>query len=127
MESLAERKMRLRKRASRLVRIRINCMNPNKKAWQGEIFTVSNSSAGTFKKFVPFSAENGWHIPQIMLGMIQDRKFVEHYIAGKDSRGREIKRHKLVKEFAIEILPPLNAKEINDLRIQQGLANNLTN
>ena len=126
VETLTERKIRLRKKASRLVRIRLTCMNPNKRAWQGEVFTVSNSSAGTFKKFVPFNADNGWHIPQMMLGMIEDRKYVEHYVAGKDSRGREIKRHRLVKEFAIEKMPPLTEQEIHDLKIQQGLANNLS-
>ena len=121
-ETPVERKMRMHRQASRLVRIRMTCMNPAKKAWPGEMFTVSNSSAGTFKKYIPFNIDNGWHIPQIMLGMLQERKFVEHYTAGKDSRGRPIKRHRLIREFAIEEMPPLTASEIEDLKTQQALA-----
>ena len=97
-------------------------MNPAKKAWQGEMFTVSNSSAGTFKKFVPFNIEDGWHIPQIMLNFLQERKFSEHYVSGKDSRGRDIKRYRLSREFAIEIMDPLTMKELNDLKIKQSMA-----
>jgi hypothetical protein len=121
-ETPIERKMRMHRKASRLIRIRMTCMNPSKKAWPGEVFTVSNSSAGTFRKYIPFNIDNGWHIPQIMMGMLKERKFVEHYTAGKDSRGREIKRHRLVKEFAIEELPPLTKKELDELKTQQALA-----
>jgi len=121
-ESASARKVRLRKQAGKLIRIRVTCMNPVKKAWEGEIFTVSNSVVGTFKKFVPFNVDNGWHIPQMMLDMLQERKFVEHFISGKDSRGRPIKRHRLVREFAIEIMDPLTLKELDDLRRQQAMA-----
>jgi len=121
-ETPAERKIRERKKASRLIRIRLSCMNPAKKAWNGEVFTVSNSVAGTHKKFVPFHAPNGWHVPEIMVGMIKDRKFVEHYIAGKDAKGRDIKRHRLVPEFVVAELPPLTPEEIQELKVQQALS-----
>src|SRR5690606_37676690 len=39
-----------RNRALKLVRCRITCMNPNKREWEGEIFTAGNSVIGAVEK-----------------------------------------------------------------------------
>lgn len=119
-ETQAEIAERLRKEAQRLVRVRITCMNPNKKDWDGEIFTVSNSVVGTLRKYVPFNAEDGWHIPSMMLDFLRDKQFVQHYVEKKN--GQEINRHKLVKEFAIEVLEPLTEEELKELAQRQAMA-----
>ena len=119
-ETQAEIAERLRKEAQRLVRVRITCMNPNKKDWDGEIFTVSNSVVGTLRKYVPFNAEDGWHIPSMMLDFLRDKQFVQHYVEKKN--GQEINRHKLVKEFAIEVLEPLTQEELKELAQRQAMA-----
>ena len=119
-ETQAEIADRLRKEAQRLVRVRITCMNPNKKDWDGEIFTVSNSVVGTLRKYVPFNAEDGWHIPSMMLDFLRDKQFVQHYVEKKN--GQEINRHKLVKEFAIEVLEPLTQEELKELAQRQAMA-----
>lgn len=122
-ETPAQRKIRLRKKASRLVRFRLTCMNENKKKWPGELFTVSNSTVGTFKRFIPFAADS-WHCEQMLLNMIKDRQFSTFYeVPGK--KGRMVKRTRLAKEFSVEILPPLTSKELTDLRTKQAMANNL--
>lgn len=122
-ETQAEIAERLRKEAQRLVRVRITCMNPNKKDWDGEIFTVSNSVVGTLRKYVPFNAEDGWHIPTMMLDFLRDKQFVQHYVEKKN--GQEINRHKLVKEFAIEVLDPLTQEELKELAQRQAMARNV--
>lgn len=109
------------KDASKLVRIRLTCMNPEKGKWPGEIFSVGSAKLGTFKRFVPFNAEEGWHIPRVMLEMIKDRKYSSFYTV-KDSKGREITRSKLVPEFSVEILPPLTAEERKDISIKKAMA-----
>lgn len=119
-ETQAEIAERLRKEAQRLVRVRITCMNPNKKDWDGEIFTVSNSVVGTLRKYIPFNAEDGWHIPAMMLDFLRDKQFVQHYVEKKN--GQEINRHKLVKEFAIEVLEPLTEEELKELAQRQAMA-----
>ncbi len=48
-ESPHKRRMRLIREANSLVRCRISCMNPAKKDWPGEIFTVSNAVVGTVR------------------------------------------------------------------------------
>lgn len=122
-ETQAEIADRLRKEAQRLVRVRITCMNPNKKDWDGDVFTVSNSVVGTLRKYVPFNAEDGWHIPAMMLDFLRDKQFVQHYVEKKN--GQEINRHKLVKEFAIEVLDPLTQEELKELAQRQAMARNV--
>jgi len=111
-----------RKEASKLVRIRITCMNPNKKNWEGEIFSIGSSKLGTFKKFVPFDSIDGWHVPHIIYNMIKDRKCSVFYNA-KTPNGQKIRKSKLVPEFSIEVLDPLNEAELRNLSRQQALVN----
>lgn len=115
----AKRIRELKAKANELVRIRVTCMNPAKKDWPGEIFTAGNSVVGTFRKMVPFEAE--WHVPRIILNMMQERKYQSFYKV-KTPKG-EVTRNKLVKEFAIEILPPLTPKELKELAQRQAMAN----
>lgn len=122
-EEVSQRSKRaeMQKKASELVRIRVTCMNPAKKEWEGEIFTVGNSAVGTFKKFVPFNAEDGWHVPRIILNAIQERQ-CQIFYAAKDARGNSTRKAKLIKEFAVEILPPLTEQELKELAQRQLMA-----
>lgn len=106
------------KNANRLVRVRVTCMNPNKRDWEGEIITVSNSVVGTFKKFVPFNSVEGWHIPFIILQALKERQ-CQIFVNGTDANGRKIKRAQLIAEFGIEVLPALNETELKDLAQRQ--------
>lgn len=120
-ESRIQMRNRLRKEASALVRVRVTCMNPNKKEWKGEIFTASNSIVGTFRKYVQFNTEEGWHVPQIILNMIKARQFQTFYTI-KNERGVAVRKGKLVPEFAVEVLPPLTEEELLELSRRQALA-----
>ena len=120
-ESRIQMRNRLRKEASALVRVRVTCMNPNKKEWKGEIFTASNSIVGTFRKYVQFYTEEGWHVPQIILNMIKARQFQTFYTI-KNERGVAVRKGKLVPEFAVEVLPPLTEEELLELSRRQALA-----
>ena len=121
VESEGQRLRRLKQEANELVRIRLTCMNPAKKEWDGEIISVGNSLVGTLKKFVPFNADEGWHVPRIMLEMLQARQ-CQVFVSGKSKNGVTTRQSKLIREFAIEILPPLTAQEIKDLAQRQAMA-----
>lgn len=112
---------RMRNEQLVLIRIRLACMNPIKAEWQGELFTVGNSLVGTVTKFVPFNAEDGWHVPKILLDFMQDR-MCQIFVTSKTKNGVSIKQGKLIKEFAIEILPPLTQEELRDLAQRQAMA-----
>lgn len=114
----------LKKEASKLVRIRVTCMNPNKKEWEGEIFTVSNAVVGTFKKYVPFNTEEGYHVPHIIYEQLKERK-CQIFQTVRDSRGNKSRKGKLINEFSIEMLPPLTPAELQELARKQAMANSV--
>ena len=106
------------KKSKALVRIRLTCMNPAKTDWHGEIYTVQNRSVGTLRKFIPFNAENGWHVPQMMLDFLKDKKCQVFHTVTRN--GIKVRQGKLVPEFAIEVLPPLTQKELDQIATRQA-------
>lgn len=122
--SAGQLKMQVVKEATKLVRIRVTCMNPNKTDWDGEVFTASNSVVPTQKKFVPFNAEDGWHVPQIIVNMIAERK-CQIFKTIKGPKGEKIRKGHIVPEFSIEYMDRLTEFEMKELATQQAVANNL--
>ena len=111
-----------KRRAGLLVRVNVTCMNPNKKEWEGEIFSVGSAKLGTFKKYIPFNTSDGWHIPHIMYEAMKERKCsVFHTV--KDQLGNKIRKSRLIPEFSIDVLPPLDKQGLKDLAQRQALAN----
>lgn len=102
--------------AKALVRVRITCMDPSKKEYDGEIFSVSNSVVGTVKRYIPFG--HAWHIEQIMLNMLRDKKY-QAFHEVKTPGGGTVKRGRLVPAYAIETLPALSEKELAELKQRQ--------
>lgn len=122
----SEDAIRTRKRneALELVRIRVSCMNPNKKEWDGELFTVGNALVGTQKKFVPFNNEEGWHVPRIIYNALVDRE-CQIFVSQRDNRGNNVRKPKLIKEFAVEVLPNLTVAELEELARRQAMAKSI--
>ena len=120
-ETEGAKRFRLRREANELVRIRVTCMNPAKAEWEGEIFTAGNSTVGSFSKFIPFNADEGWHVPRIILNQIQQRQ-CQIFVSVRDGRGNTTRKGKLIKEFAVELMPALTPKELADLAQRQAMA-----
>lgn len=121
VEDEASERARLMEEAAKLVRIRVTCMNPAKKEWSGEIIAVGNSVVGTHKKFVPFNADEGWHVPNIIYQHIVSRE-CQVFVTVRDERGNTHRKGKLIKEFAVEVLPPLTTEELAELARRQAMA-----
>lgn len=115
---------RLKLAASELVRVRVSCMNPNKKEWDGEIFTVGNALVGTFKKYVPFNAEDGWHVPRIIYNQLTERQ-CQIFYSDRDERGNSIRKSRTIKEFAVEVMTPLTSEELQELARRQAMAKSI--
>lgn len=107
--------------ATKLVRIRLTCMNPLKKEWDGEVLTVGNAVVGTLKKYIPFNADDGWHVPHMMYEELRDRQCQVFYTKTLPN-GEKVREGKLIKEFAIEVLPQLNKEELAELAQRQAMA-----
>lgn len=120
-ETKEQKRLRLLQEATKLVRIRVTCMNPAKKEWEGEIITVGNNVVGTIKKYIPFNADEGWHVPHIMYEMLKERQ-CQVFVSTKTKNGVTIRQGKLIKEFAIEVLPPLTEEELKDLAQRQAMS-----
>ena len=123
-ETEDQKRQRQVQEASKLVRIRLTCMNPFKKDWEGEFFTVGNSVVGSFTKYVPFNSEDGWHVPQIMYNHILERQS-QIFVTRKTERGVTVREGKLIKEFAVEVLPQLTREELDELARRQAMAGGL--
>lgn len=124
VETEIMRQRRLKREAHALVRIRLTCMNPAKKEWDGEIITTGNSLIGTVSKFVPFNAEEGWHVPHIIYEQLVAR-MCQVFVVKKTKGGVSVREGKLIREFAIEIMPQLTTAELHDLAQRQAMAKSI--
>ena len=120
-ETDGQRRSRKKREANELVRIRLTCMNPAKKEWEGEIITAGNSTVGTFKKFIPFNAPEGWHVPRIIYNQLVQRE-CQIFMTARDSQGRATRKGKVIKEFAVEVLPALAQDDLDEMARRQAMA-----
>ncbi len=125
-DNLGLLKLKAQKRATRLIRCIVTNRNPLKQSWDGEIFTVSNDLIGQQRKFVPFSLDEGYHLPQIIIDTLKDKECTV-FVNSKTKNGEKVKVGKLIKEYAIEILPPLTQKELGALASQQAARGSIDN
>jgi hypothetical protein len=121
LETAGQRRVRQKRTALALVRIRVTCMNPAKKEWDGEIFTVGNATLGSVRKFVPFNADEGWHVPHVIYEVMKDRQ-CQVFVTSKDARGNVMRKGKLIKEFAIEVLDQLTQAELDEMARRQAMS-----
>lgn len=117
---------RIRLENTRLVRVRIQNLDPKKKDLPGEILTVANDYMGTVRKYVPYgeATDNGYHIPYCLYKLLKNRKFLNVSVK-KGRNGKERVEQQWVREFAIEILPQLTEEELKQLGQAQLAAGSL--
>jgi hypothetical protein len=111
----------LRDENLRLVRLRITNLDPKKKDLPGEILTVGNNYLGVVKKYVPYgeATDDGYHVPWILYKLMRDRKFVDIRVKKDPRTGQEVVHRRMVKEFGLEILPPLTKAQLQTLATAQ--------
>lgn len=104
----------------KLVRVRIQNLDPKKANLPGEIFAVANEYLGDVKKFIPFGevTDNGYHIPYCLYKMLKNRRFL-NVRERKDRDGKIHVETSWVKEFALELLPDLSPEELKQLATAQ--------
>lgn len=117
---------KIRQEQLRLVRVRIQNLDPKKKDLPGEIITVANEYMGTVRKFVPYgeATDNGYHIPYCIYEFLKNRKFVNITIK-RGKNGHTQVSHADVREFSIEVLPALSKTELDQLATAQIAAGSL--
>lgn len=113
----------IRNEALKLVRVRIQNLNPNKRDLQGEILTTGNRFIGTVRRYVPYNeaGANGWHVEKVLYDLMKERQFLQLRTVKRD--GKEMQEQFWAPEFALEILEPLTEEELKVLANKQAAAN----
>ncbi|WAI96131.1 coil containing protein [Vibrio phage vB_VhaP_PG11] len=112
-----QKRQALAKEKLKLVRVRIACMNPAKREWQGEWLSCGNSTLGFHTKYVLF--DHDYHLTQFMVGILQDKKFRMSKDV-PDGKGGKYRKNYFVKEYNVEILDPLTQEELDALAADQA-------
>lgn len=117
-------RQKLLKEQMKLVRLRITNLDPKKAKLQGEIITVANEYLGTVKKFVPFgeTTDEGYHVPFCIYTVLKERTFVQIKTKKDKKTGTNFVESRDVREFALEVLPPLTERELAHLAASQAAA-----
>lgn len=121
IEDVSLRRQVIRVQALRLVRVKIQNLDPNDSALTGGILSIQNKYTGKISKYVPYGeeSENGYHIPYMMYEYLKQWKFPLR----KEQKGGRfgVKTYKtvMVPKFNIEILPDLTYNQIKELAAHQ--------
>lgn len=124
-ESDVARRSRLKKKASRLIRVRIHCNDPAKKDWPGEYITVGNNAVGTYRKYVPYNQDEPFHLPEIIVNALREKR-VQVFATKKSKNGIPVRESKSIAAYAIEVVQPLTEEELTQLANSQMARNALS-
>jgi len=124
-ETDVARRSRLKKKASRLIRVRIHCNDPAKKDWPGEYITVGNNAVGTYRKYVPYNQDEPFHLPEIIVNALREKR-VQVFATKKSKNGIPVRESKSIAAYAIEIVQPLTEEELTQLANSQMARNALS-
>lgn len=123
VESTASIAARIRKDATKLIRVRIKNLNPYTQDLHGEIFTVANEVIGKVSKYVPYDdAGEAYHIPNCIYKMLLNKKFLQVKTSIDPVTKQRIVQKSWVPSFSIEVLPQLTVDELKELARKQEAA-----
>lgn len=110
----------------KLVRLRIQNLNPSKKDLQGEFMTVANEYLGTVTKFIPFgeATDEGYHVPYCLYQDMLNKQFLNIKVSKDKRTGVPKVETNWAREFALEVLPQLTGDELKTLAVAQMAAGN---
>lgn len=111
---------RVRKEATKLIRVRIRNVNPYKQGLHGEIYTVANEVIGKVSKYIPYDeAGDSYHIPNCIYKMLLTKQYVSFKETKNPITGKVVVETVWFPEFSIEVLPQLTPEELADLAEKQ--------
>lgn len=120
-EDAGLRRRIVRAKALRMLRVRVQALDPNESQLNGVIITARNKYTGKISKYVPFASEVsvGYYVPKMILDHMAELKFPRR-IEKKGSKFG-IKQYQTIMspKYSIEYLPHLTKKEIEDLAVAQ--------
>lgn len=120
-EDAGLRRRIIRAKALRMVRVRVQALDPGESQLNGVIITARNKYTGKISKYVPFASEvsGGYYVPKMILDHMAEMKFPRR--VEKKAAKFGIKQYNTIMspKYTIEFLPHLSKKEIEDLAVAQ--------
>ena len=129
-ETPAVKQMSLReymvKEQMKLVRLRIQNLDPKKKDLPGEVLCVANEYLGTVKKYIPYgeASDEGYHVPYCIYTELESRRFQNVRTYTDKATGQIRIESSWAREFSLEVLPALTQAELTQLASAQAAAGN---
>ncbi len=129
-EAPAVKQMSLReymvKEQMKLVRLRIQNLDPKKKDLPGEVLCVANEYLGTVKKYIPYgeASDEGYHVPYCIYTELESRRFQNVRTYTDKATGQIRIESSWAREFSLEVLPALTQAELTQLASAQAAAGN---
>lgn len=110
----------------KLVRLRIQNLDPKKKDLPGEVLCVANEFLGTVKKYIPYgeASDEGYHVPYCIYTELESRRFQNVRTYTDKATGQIRIDSSWVREFSLEVLPALTKAELIQLANAQAAAGN---
>ena len=110
----------------KLVRLRIQNLDPKKKDLPGEVICVANEYLGTIKKYIPYgeASDEGYHVPHCIFTELEARRFQNIRTYTDKPTGQIRVESSWAREFSLEVLPPLTREELTQLASAQAAAGN---
>ena len=102
------------KLAMKLTRVVVTPNDPTMVNYPGLIFSVGASGINNgrmIKKFVPFSNDEGWHVPTILLNQIMNAE-MQKFKTVTRANGEKVLEPYNTKKFNVRILDPLTREEV---------------
>ena len=114
------------KEQMKLVRLRIQNLDPKKKDLPGEVLCVANEYLGTIKKYIPYgeASDEGYHVPFCIYTELESRRFQNVRTYTDKATGQIRIESSWAREFSLEILPALTQAELLQLASAQAAAGN---
>ena len=110
----------------KLVRLRIQNLDPKKKDLPGEVLCVANEFLGTVKKYIPYgeASDEGYHVPFCIYTELESRRFQNVRTYTDKASGQIRIESSWAREFSLEVLPALTKAELTQLASAQAAAGN---
>jgi hypothetical protein len=127
IEDVSLRRQVIRAQALRLVRVKIQNLDPGDAVLSGGIISLQNKYTGKVAKYIPYGeeSENGYHIPWMIYEHLKQWRFPLR----KEQKGGRfgVKTYKtvMVPKFSVELLPALTLSELKELANHQRASQSL--
>lgn len=109
---------RRKRDAQRLIRVRVACMDPDRRKHPGAVYSTGSSKMGKIAKYVPFNVP--WYVPKAIVEILKEAKFSTYYEV-PDGNGGMRAESRLIPTYSVEILPDLTENELKELAQQQAM------